>query len=447
MGEAVYYSGMKPKQYENFEILVKIASHEELLNLTKHPNGVVRCYSFWALSLKKDINLFSIIKEHINDDEIVNTQFGCMGGQEKVGDFFISIATPNYIDLESKKLSENEYKLLDSILIYKDNNLDSKYRAIENAEPSENLYPKIRDLYLKFNNQSALVTLSKYQKDQDIELILKNRENQVKDPESGYYFSYKAIQNFPNLSFIPLLEKNLKSTLDDNGYDSEWREMYRAIAIYKNKKALELLKIPFTNISNQNIKKYHIDFIYDAIIEHQSEIYDELLWKIFDEENLITLYGFEYLLNLNPQKTYELTKRRLIENYQIKNGGMIPKISANMFGDNLEQTMLNFILLNEKTVAYEIISKKIESESVHEFEIYSKKVIELNDKYFVENLFKRLEKEWNAHVYLDIVQTLISFNDESINKRIIETRKKNRNMNEDWGSDSLDELLKANNIN
>lgn len=94
MSSAVYSSGTRPKQWDNFEELKISASIEELIELTNHPNGVVRSYSFWALSLTKNVDLFSIIKTHLNDYELINTQFGSIGGQEMVGDFFIQIMTP-----------------------------------------------------------------------------------------------------------------------------------------------------------------------------------------------------------------------------------------------------------------------------------------------------------------------------------------------------------------
>ena len=56
MGSAVYYSGIRPEQWDNFVKLKKIATTQELIELTNHKNGVVRCYSFWALSHKKEID-------------------------------------------------------------------------------------------------------------------------------------------------------------------------------------------------------------------------------------------------------------------------------------------------------------------------------------------------------------------------------------------------------
>ena len=136
----------------------------------------------------------------------------------------------------------------------------------------------------------------------------------------------------------------------------------------------------------------------------------------------------------------------MIENYQIKKNEFIPIINENIFNDSLEETMLNLLITNDKSLANNIIINKIENTNVHTFEIYSKKVQELKDTNFVEPLFRRLLIDDNPHVYLKIVETLITFKNEDINKRIIETRKKNKSMNENWGSDSLDEMLKANDI-
>lgn len=144
MSSAVGAGGMRPEQWDNFEELKKTATKEELIELTNHPNGVVRSYSFWALSYKKDVDLFSIVKEHINDDEEISTMFGCIISNDKVGDFFIDVLTPEYVDLDSEKMNSTELTELDSLLIYQPNNLSSRYSAINRAKPTENLYPKIR---------------------------------------------------------------------------------------------------------------------------------------------------------------------------------------------------------------------------------------------------------------------------------------------------------------
>lgn len=52
--DAVGFSGSKTKQYERFEYLLKNAKDEELVELTKYNNPVVRGYAFWG-ACKKEI--------------------------------------------------------------------------------------------------------------------------------------------------------------------------------------------------------------------------------------------------------------------------------------------------------------------------------------------------------------------------------------------------------
>lgn len=133
MGSTVGNDGIRPKQFDNFTELQKVATNGELQELTNHPNGVVRCYSFWALTYDTSVNLLPIIIKHIPDDENVNTMFGCIVSVEKVGDFFISLVTPQFVDLDSKKLTPNEFIYLDSVLIYNPNKLYAKENAISRA--------------------------------------------------------------------------------------------------------------------------------------------------------------------------------------------------------------------------------------------------------------------------------------------------------------------------
>lgn len=443
MGSAVYSSGERPKQWDNFKELEQNATNNELTELTNHPNGVVRSYAFWALTHQKDIDLLRILKNHLNDTELVETQFGCIGGREMVGDFYIQVMTPQYVDLNSEKMKSKELAELDSLLIYQPNKLSARYSAINRAEPTENLYPKIRELVIKENNQGALVTLAKYQKEQDIEIIKNNRSENDKI-ESGYYHTYVAISQFPRPEFIPLLETNLNKTLDNTHFSNEWRELYKAIASYKNKKALELLKIPFSKVEHQNIKKYHIEFVYGAIQIFQDPIYDELYWKVWEEEGSISPEIYKYLFKKNPSKTYELTKKEMIENYQPKKSDFVPTSIGVEFTEGIYETMLNVLLVNDKVLANKVIAEQIQNSNVHNLSLYTSKVNK--QKIFVEPLFERLENAWNAHIYLEVIKTLIEFNDKSVNERILETRKRNKNLTEDWGGKALDKLLADNNI-
>ena len=442
MGSAVYYEGIRPKQYDNFIQLKETANQSELIELTNHPNGVVRCYSFWALSYRNSIDLYPLIINHIGDDESVNTQFGCIGGSEKVGDFFINVATAQYVDLDSKKLQPRELANLDSILIFVPNNLASKSAAILRAKPSESLYQKIRELVVINHDQSALVSLAKYQKRQDIDLILKNREKS-EFVNGGYFFTYQTISLFPQPEFLPLLENNLMKTLEDTHYSTEWRELYKAIASFKNQRAVELLRVPLTQVKHQDIKKYHIDFVFSAVQYFKDPIYDDLLWTLWADEKRVTPDVFIYLANRDSQRAYELTKKNLLNSDDLS-GAFLSFDESN--SGNITELMLNTVLQQDRELGLEILRKGLTGAGVSEFQLFASKAAGIKDSSFIEPLFERLGKEWNAHIYLKVAETLISFNDPEINRRILETRSKNSNLRKDWGGKAFDTLLEKHGI-
>jgi hypothetical protein len=445
MGSAVYEAGIRPKQFNHFTQLHNIATQAELIELTNHPNGVVRCYAFWALSYDSSANLLPVVINHIRDTESVNTQFGCIGASEKVGDFFINVVTPQYVDINSKKLTASEFEHLDSILVYTPNNLYAKNNAIDRRKTNESFYLQIRNLVVKENNQSALVRLAKFRREQDIPLILKNR--QKGERYNQLFFTYKAISEFPHFSFLPLLRQSLYEAIEKGAWSTEWRELYNAIASYRNDTALQLLKIPFTQVRHENIRQYHIGFVFEAIQKFYSPIYDDLLWQMWENENKITSEVFRLLYSKNPDKAFELSKR------SIENAGDIYYLNTAIYSEdrevpiNLLDIMIDTILIRDRPYAVRLINENLEKINVHQFPTFADKALKLKDTSFVMSLFNRLEKEDNPHVYLKAAKVLIAFTDKQINQRIVEVYNRNINLRQGWGGQELAALLKANHIN
>lgn len=109
-------SGYLTPQWKYFQQLKKDATAEELISLTNHKNGAVRCYAFQALAGKQSDKVFSILLTHLYDTAKVKTISGCNAAMELVGDYYINVVTPKYIDLEAYKLTIEERKKLDNIL-------------------------------------------------------------------------------------------------------------------------------------------------------------------------------------------------------------------------------------------------------------------------------------------------------------------------------------------
>ena len=436
MGSAVGYSGKRPAQYENFVALRNSATTNELVELTNHKNAVVRCYSFWALSYKENVDLFPIIINHISDEEEVKTQFGCIINMEKVGDFFIDIATPEYVDWNSNKLDSSQLKKLDNILIFSPNNLNATLEALRRAEPIERIYERIRELAIKGKNQEAVVVLAKYQKEQDIKVILNNKDETGKR-ENGLFFTYRAISYFPHQDFIPFLEKNLRDAMETSGWRNEYYELYNAIARYQNEDAKRLLEIPFREIKHDNSKTYHMSFIFLAIRSNKAEIYDHLLWRLWAEGNKISLEVLDYLFSKNPSRANELIKTNLKNEEFTLNG---------FFDNEVVERMLDLVMEEDKAYGLEMIRININKADVHLFPVFAKKALEIKDESFVELLFKRLEKEWNQYINLEIIRALIAYDDKEINQRILQAREKNEYLKKGSGGEVFDSLIEENNV-
>lgn len=445
MGAQVSSGGERPLQYDNFEALEAQASSEELIALTDHPNGVVRCYAFWALSLSDSVDLYSIVIDHIDDTARVETQFGCSVSYDRVGDFFINVVTPHSIDLEAQKLNEAQLAMLDSILLFEANFLSAKFDAMSSAEPTAALYPKFREMVIEENDQNALVQLAKYQKAQDIELILNYRGDADGD-EDGYFYTYRAIAEFPHPRFLPLLKNNLEKTLDKTHYSNEWKGLYKAIVRYKNEYAVAMLQVPFTKVKHENIKGYHIDYVFKALEENQDPIYDDLLWRLWEEELRMTPSVYYYLKAKDSSRTFSLTKECLL-NIDAFYGANMSFQSRNEAGsDSLISLMLDDVLLQDEAAGIMIIRKNILEANVHIYEIFTDHIHKLKDPSFVPPLFEQLEKEWNVHIYLEIVKALISYEDKAINQQILATIKINDNLTIGQGESALSRLLENNGI-
>lgn len=104
----VYYEAKTTEQYKRFEKLTEIATVDELKELMNHKSPYVRVYSFWALAKKHYDKLDSIILSHKDDNAIIETQSGCIGYQDNVVHLIIEIVTPNYWDMECKKLTKGQ---------------------------------------------------------------------------------------------------------------------------------------------------------------------------------------------------------------------------------------------------------------------------------------------------------------------------------------------------
>ncbi|WP_109700387.1 hypothetical protein [Chitinophaga deserti] len=443
-GPVIGDGGERPMQYENFELLEKAATQKELITLTDHPNPTVRCYAFWALNNRGDVKLLPIVLKHFNDTAIVKMHFGCIGSYNKVGDYFVESIRPVYRRDDTLRLKPEEYAYLDSMLLFTPNELFSIRRAILTAPMNEKTYNRVREVVVNENNQDALEKLASFKRVADIPLIFSHKRK--RDNGSEVCLNYYAISEFPHPDFLPELNSAVKSAVGKDRLASEWKGLYNAIASYKNDASLKLLKIPFTKSMDEDIRKYHINFVFDAVSTHYTPYYNDLLWDIWENEKRISTAMFEKLYPENPARGLSLIKktlRNLDDFYYLSTGGYAGYEAASV---GLLPVMMDTLLAYDRPAALDLINKNIRTVNVHSFLEVADKAGQINDTSLVESFFARLETETNPHIYLKTVEVLIAIGDPSINKRIKEAPGRNPNLKKDWGGKAFDKLLKENSI-
>ena len=272
----VGYGGVRTSQWERFVTLKDIATNEELQRLTAHTNSVVRCYSFQALAERHDSTTFSILLNHLKDNEYVSTFQGCIMSSTTVGDFFVNVVTPNYISLSAYKLSNLERQTLDSMLIFDPEiKLSAKSRLIKNLQPIEQYYERIRQIVKEEKNPTAAITLARFQNENDIEII----KDFFKKEKTEYYAIYAA-REFPHEEFYPELVRIFETEWKEKYYDySKWRILYQALAKYDNEQTLEFFERTINakkKFRRQTLGKY----LMIAITKYPNEKFEELKPKI-----------------------------------------------------------------------------------------------------------------------------------------------------------------------
>lgn len=432
-GPAVGYSGIPGPQYLLYENLRAQTTKKQIKSLLKHPNTTVKCYAFWAIVEDGDKNeIFTTIKQNMFDENSVETQFGCVVNTQTVGDVFLLEVYREYKPiLDSIQIQE-----LNKLLLYSNSKVTARNYAIKNLKPLPAYYKRIKQIATTENNGQAVVKLSKYKNKEDYGVIHKFYKSISTENTDDLYFFYKAVANIPHSSFFPILRHELNKTFSIAHYNDIWAEMYSAIAAYKNNEAARLLAGPFTSVEHNNMMSYHLSYIVQSIMQHKHSLYDSILWKIMDTyPQVIDIEPYEYLIQLDKQKTYLLTKKA----YGISTHKVINEINYNPDDytdlETINDYMLYFLFKNEPDEAFQYIKRAMQTTKTG-LGTYFRLIKKIKSTDCVEVLFKRLETEDNIYYIQSIVQILLSYKDNAVNEKIYAYKKINPNLK----FESLDEF-------
>ena len=237
----------------------------------------VRIYAFASLASRKHNGLFQVLVENLGDTTEI--------------DFYTEpirqLCYPADLMLWSVRgdFSELQMDSIKKLVVKKYSHLNTLEYALHFHKPSDDQYEYVRAIVMKdITRRSALVALSKYRREQDVELI-KSGFKFDHDPWGNYSF-YQAIENFPHKGFEQQLLAAYKHKIYrfGLGYD---KQFINALAMYKSNQSLRVLEKyahQFMDSHYRDMKPSEkttsLSIIYQALKNHYTPMYDELINEI-----------------------------------------------------------------------------------------------------------------------------------------------------------------------
>jgi len=276
-----------------------------------------------------------------------------------------------------------------------------------------------------------MITISRFQKESDVSLI----KNYYK--ESSFYFM-KAVQNFHHESFKTNLEDYSKKILKTRGGHSSgaWRQFYLAVASYQDDWAVSILEKPLKNVARKSLQKYYIDQVFNAVMENKAPIFDDLRYELWDKWKKANTQSVKYLIKRKKEMADEILFITFenVEDYS----------SVDIFSYN-ETPLADYLIReiydrgSEKTI--KLTEKNILESNVHNIKFFTPLISKTRDERLINAALKRLETEWNAHVYLNLLGILLELNDSKVNEQIPNIIKQNPKILEGWGGEEVKKIF------
>ena len=199
--EHVGFSGAESENYKNFKQLKKIATTEELVQLTDNKNATVACYASWALADNLYPDLKIVFQKFILKNRQVETFSGCVKSQDNIANELYHRYW-NKVDA-SKKSTDKILIQLDSIILYSNNPYWLLLnRAMENRVYQEPYKTQISILAFDEGNIEAIFYLCNWHKAEYVNEIKKslvqylNNTNFKNTGTTDYYRTIEELFKF-----------------------------------------------------------------------------------------------------------------------------------------------------------------------------------------------------------------------------------------------------------
>ncbi len=434
-----------PEYRKLIDKLQSIATVEELQVLSHHTNPVVRFEACRALTRLGTTNILALAVSHLDDTQLVRSQYGCTGRREAFADALIGwVSNPNLgVDnTPDRGLSEIEQRKLDSLVLYSKNALDARYHALERVGANPAHYRRIREMAVADQYGPALVALARFRNEADTQII-SNFESVTstgipwKDKPS--YYRLLAIQEFPHPSFFPQLEARQRQAMDSPGQSGVSREEFQTVASYRNEEAGQLLALacarPLDELRHSNAER-----VYEAMRMFMCPEYDSLLFEIWDKHQIITADVFAHLTTVDSARALKLAEvsiRHALNLYY--SNAHHPEFDATV---DVLSAMLAYSIARDRNQTIQTIAQNLSTANVFIFPPFARLARQEQDTSFLRPLLNRMRFDGNPHIYLKAAETLLSYGDSVIDQRLLTAIKVNDSVKAGWGRDSLKILLR-----
>ncbi|MBP5577775.1 MAG: hypothetical protein J6X67_13575 [Treponema sp.] len=376
----------KSELYEDAEELMSLCSDSEILMLLNDKCPVVKCY---AAKFIRDRNIeadwYNILLKQAEDYTSVQDFSFCIISECYAGDFILN-------SLFSKKLTDSEQSKMKLELVKNQSKLNFANSILLGQDMSDELYAATREWALK-GNESAIFSLAKYKKDEDLQLI-----DSLKDKDIDLFF--KACQYNTRESLKPFLEEYMRSIMPKEHIYNEWASFYKLLADYHDDFTKKIFDMAFFDKVTYNIREYHLKDIYYAIKDYLDGFYDDYLKILWTKHNLVDKEIIDYFLLTDKEFALEGLKTTLLN-------------SNEYFFDTETLDYIIKAAYKNKIDLTEYFARAIKEDSVTTLEIYMKNMdcVQAGNKTIVNAVKARLENESNRYVtgpltkYLEDVST------------------------------------------
>jgi hypothetical protein len=424
----------------------QFANSEELEFLALNgKNPYIKAIAIKTLIKREDPKLFDIFRYSINLTDTIVYKTHSLTGYISLPVFFFGCLTDlqEFAEISSMKIKS---ELINISLDSKPINFNFLHELRYQIPIDLSYYDKIRNLVIETKSTSLLVTLAKYQNQNDIELI-----------KSFNGEAFSAIEEFPDNDFLPLLTQHLDQYKD---FSYVW-----AVSKFCNEestnlisKILELQTLNLkNNVCNEN---YCLKHIYD-VIYNRCKLHYPALEKLWLSHKILS-FGIldNYEKNNGKNQTADFILSGLIldgspeiiiqNTYDIQIGQRFYQ-EENLNYDNTGKLVK--LLLKLKSLSEEKYQAAISKVILDIDDIETDKfIIGLNDHNtllkYKENFIKKMTTTNSVYGLLIIMEGVKELGDKKLFKdcfEILKQRKSEFQESKVW-EESLKEFLKQNNL-